>query len=85
MTDQVSRADLDAAVAEARRYLAEQLGLVPDARHRAAAGRRGGHRLSLFSTIAAKIVLGWIFLIGGVVLVVHAFSTRDWRASSGVC
>lgn len=30
------------------------------------------------TTIAAKIVLGWLFLIGGVGQVWHAFSTQKW-------
>ena len=33
----------------------------------------------LLSTIATKIALGWIFLVAGVVLVVHAFSIQGWR------
>ena len=34
------------------------------------------------TTIAAKIFLGWLFLIGGVVQTIHAFSTRRWSESS---
>ena len=30
------------------------------------------------TTIAAKIFLGWLFLIGGMVQIVHAFSARGW-------
>jgi uncharacterized membrane protein HdeD (DUF308 family) len=30
------------------------------------------------TTIAAKIILGWLFLIGGIIQIVHAFSTRAW-------
>jgi uncharacterized membrane protein HdeD (DUF308 family) len=30
------------------------------------------------TTIAAKIFLGWLFLIGGILQIVHAFSTRGW-------
>jgi len=30
------------------------------------------------TTIAAKVFLGWLFLIGGVVQIVHAFSTQRW-------
>lgn len=30
------------------------------------------------TTIAAKIFLGWLFLIGGFVQIFHAFSTRTW-------
>ena len=32
------------------------------------------------TTIAAKVFLGWLFLIAGIVQVIHAFSTRTWRA-----
>ncbi len=31
------------------------------------------------STIAAKIALGWMFLIGGVLHLVHAFGAQGWR------
>ncbi len=34
----------------------------------------------LLGTIVAKTFLGWLFLIGGVVQVVHAFSTAKWSA-----
>jgi uncharacterized membrane protein HdeD (DUF308 family) len=30
------------------------------------------------TTIAAKIFLGWLFLIGGIVQIIHAFSTQRW-------
>lgn len=30
------------------------------------------------ATFAAKVFLGWVFLIGGVGQIVHAFSTRGW-------
>lgn len=30
------------------------------------------------TTIAAKVFLGWLFLIGGIVQIFHAFSTRAW-------
>ena len=32
----------------------------------------------LLSTIAAKIALGWIFMISGVVLIIHSFSASKW-------
>jgi uncharacterized membrane protein HdeD (DUF308 family) len=31
------------------------------------------------STVAAKIMLGWLFLIGGLMMVVHAFSASAWQ------
>lgn len=33
----------------------------------------------LVSTIAAKVALGWIFLIGGALMILHAFSSPGWR------
>jgi len=30
------------------------------------------------TTIAAKVFLGWVFLISGVAQIVHAFSTKTW-------
>jgi uncharacterized membrane protein HdeD (DUF308 family) len=30
------------------------------------------------TTIAAKIFLGWVFLIGGIVQIFHAFSVQKW-------
>ena len=32
------------------------------------------------TTIAAKVILGWLFLIGGIIQIVHAFSTQKWGA-----
>jgi uncharacterized membrane protein HdeD (DUF308 family) len=32
----------------------------------------------LLSSIAAKLVLGWLFLIGGVMMIVHAFQAPGW-------
>ena len=34
----------------------------------------------LMTTIAAKIFLGWLFLIGGAVQLYHAYSTKNWSA-----
>lgn len=31
------------------------------------------------STVAAKVVLGWLFLVGGVFMVIHAFSSQGWQ------
>ena len=32
------------------------------------------------TTIAAKMVFGWVFLIGGIAQIIHAFSTQRWSA-----
>lgn len=34
----------------------------------------------LMTTIAVKIMIGWLFLIGGIVQIVHAFSTQKWSS-----
>ena len=34
----------------------------------------------LATTITAKMVFGWVFLIGGVAQIIHAFSTQRWSA-----
>ena len=79
MTDQISKADIDAALAEGKRQITEHwgwfltLGLVLIAAGVAAI------LFPLLSTIATKIALGWIFLVAGVVLVIHAFSIQGWR------
>ena len=31
------------------------------------------------ATVAAKTLLGWLFLIGGIVMVIHAFSAQGWQ------
>ena len=33
----------------------------------------------LLGTIAAKIMLGWLFLIGGVMMIMHAFQAPGWQ------
>jgi uncharacterized membrane protein HdeD (DUF308 family) len=33
----------------------------------------------LLGTIAVKIMLGWLFLIGGVVMIMHAFQAPGWQ------
>ena len=33
----------------------------------------------LLSTIATKVALGWIFMIGGVLLIIHSFSVKGWQ------
>ena len=33
----------------------------------------------LMGTIAAKILLGWLFLIGGVMMIMHAFQAPGWQ------
>jgi len=79
MTEQFSRSDVDTAIAAARAAIAERwgwflaLGIVLVLAGAAAIA------FPLLSTIAAKIALGWIFLAGGGMLLIHAFSIKEWR------
>lgn len=79
MTDQQARADIDAALAEGRKYVAENWGWFMGLGIVLLLAGIAAIAFPLLSTIAAKIALGWIFLVGGAVLVVHAFSAKQWR------
>src|SRR5690349_6613150 len=79
MVDRISGAEFEAALLEARKQIAEHwrwffaLGI---------ALMLAGFLAIAFpflSTIAAKIALGWIFLVSGVLMIVHAFTAGDWR------
>ena len=78
MAQSLSQADIEAKLAQARRHIAEKwgwflaLGIVLILVGIAAIC------FPLVSTIAAKIFLGWLFLIGGVFLIIHAFSAQGW-------
>src|SRR5262249_34084771 len=39
----------------------------------------------LLSMVAVKIALGWVFLVGGIVLIAHAFSAAQWRGLIWKC
>lgn len=79
MTQQFSQADIDSALAAARAQIARSwgwflaLGIVFVAAGIAAIA------FPLVSTIAAKIALGWIFLVGGVLMILHSFSASQWQ------
>ncbi len=79
MSDQMSRAEIETALTEVRRQVAEHwgwflaLGIVLLIAGVAAIA------FPLLSTVAVKIALGWAFLLGGLLMVVHAFSASQWR------
>ena len=76
MTTKVSKTDILVDVAAARRYVADNwgwflaLGIVLVLAGIAAIA------FPLVSTIATKIFLGWLFLIGGAMMIAHAFSVH---------
>ena len=80
MTQQSSQVDIDSSALEAARAQIKQnwgwflaLGIVFVLAGIAAIA------FPLLSTIAAKIALGWIFLAGGVLMIVHSFSSARWQ------
>jgi uncharacterized membrane protein HdeD (DUF308 family) len=78
MARQFSQADIDRALGEARRQIANNwrwflvLGIVFVLAGIVAIA------FPLLSTIAAKIALGWIFMVSGVVMIIHSFSSAKW-------
>jgi uncharacterized membrane protein HdeD (DUF308 family) len=79
MTDQLSRTDIDAALAEAKRQISDNWGWFLALGLLLIIAGAAAIAFPLLSTVATKIALGWIFLITGAVLVVHAFSIQGWR------
>jgi uncharacterized membrane protein HdeD (DUF308 family) len=79
MTQQSSQVDIDSALEAARAQIKQNwgwflaLGIVFVLAGIAAIA------FPLLSTIAAKIALGWIFLAGGVLMIVHSFSSARWQ------
>jgi len=79
MTQQLSQTDIESAIEAARAQIQKNwgwflaLGIVFVLAGVAAIA------FPLLSTIATKIFLGWIFLAGGVLMILHAFSASGWR------
>jgi uncharacterized membrane protein HdeD (DUF308 family) len=79
MVVRMSQQGIDTALAEARRQIGEHwvwyliLGIVLLLAGLAAIA------FPFLSTIAAKIALGWIFLVSGLFMIIHAFSAGEWR------
>jgi len=78
-SNDLATADIAAAAAEVQRQIAEHwgwflaLGIVLIAAGIAAIA------FPLLSTVAVKIALGWLFLVGGFSMLAHAFRARHWR------
>jgi uncharacterized membrane protein HdeD (DUF308 family) len=79
MAQPLTAADLEMRLMESRRLIAEKwgwflaLGIVLIIAGLAAIA------FPLMGTIAAKILLGWLFLIGGVMMIMHAFQAPGWQ------
>ena len=79
MAQPLTVSDLDLKLGETRRLIAEKwgwflaLGIVLILAGLAAIA------FPLLGTIAVKIMLGWLFLIGGVLMIMHAFQAPGWQ------
>jgi uncharacterized membrane protein HdeD (DUF308 family) len=78
MTEQISQADINAAIAEAKRQISENWGWFLTLGIFLVIAGVAAILFPLLSTIATKIVLGWIFLVSGALLIIHAFSIQRW-------
>ncbi len=78
MASPMTISDLDARIAETKQLVTDKwgwflaLGIVLILAGLAAIA------FPFLSGIAAKVVLGWLFLIGGVMMIVHAFQAPGW-------
>jgi uncharacterized membrane protein HdeD (DUF308 family) len=79
MTEAISQANLDTTIAEARRQIADNWGWFLALGILLIIAGMAAIAFPLLSTIATKIALGWIFLIAGALILVHAFSLRQWQ------
>jgi uncharacterized membrane protein HdeD (DUF308 family) len=75
----MSQAEIDAAVTAARKAVADNWGWFLTLGIVLLLAGIAAIIFPLLSTIATKIALGWIFLVAGVLLVIHAFSIQKWR------
>lgn len=78
MAQTLSQADIEARFAETKRLIAEKWGWFLALGIALIVIGLAAIAFPLISTIAAKVMLGWLFLIGGVVLIIHAFSAQGW-------
>ncbi len=78
MAQQFSQADIDAALAEAKRQIADHWGWFLALGIFLVLAGAAAILFPLLSTIATKIMLGWIFLISGILLLIHAVSIKQW-------
>jgi uncharacterized membrane protein HdeD (DUF308 family) len=79
MTEQTSQTSIEAAIAEAKKQIADHWGWFLALGILLVLAGVAAILFPLVSTIATKIALGWIFLVSGALLIIHAFSSQQWR------
>jgi uncharacterized membrane protein HdeD (DUF308 family) len=71
--------DLDLKLGETRRLIAEKWGWFLALGIALIVAGLAAIAFPLLGTIAVKIMLGWLFLIGGVLMIMHAFQAPGWQ------
>lgn len=79
MTQQLTQTDIESAIEAARAQIKRNWGWFLALGIVFALAGLAAIAFPLLSTIATKIALGWIFLAGGLLMVLHAFSASGWR------
>jgi len=78
MATHITKVEIAVDIEAARRYVAENWGWFLGLGIALVLAGLAAIAFPLVSTIAAKIFLGWLFLIGGVILIAHGLSVRRW-------
>lgn len=78
MATALSQAALEAKLLETRRLIADKWGWFLAVGIVLIVAGLAAVAFPFISTVAAKIMLGWLFLIGGVVMIIHAFQAPAW-------
>jgi uncharacterized membrane protein HdeD (DUF308 family) len=79
MTQQLSQTDIESAIEAARAQIRQNWGWFLAMGIVFVLAGLAAIAFPLLSTIATKIFLGWIFLVGGVLMIVHSFSSSRWQ------
>jgi uncharacterized membrane protein HdeD (DUF308 family) len=79
MAQPLTAADIEARLMATRQLITEKWGLFLAAGILLIVAGLAAIAFPLVGGIVAKTFLGWLFLIGGVVMIVHAFSAPGWR------
>ncbi len=79
MAQPLTLSDIDARVAETKQLITAKWGWFLAAGIALILAGLAAIAFPLLGSIVAKTFLGWLFLIGGVVLIVHAFQAPGWQ------
>jgi uncharacterized membrane protein HdeD (DUF308 family) len=78
MAQPLTPADIEVRLAETRKHVAEKWGWFLALGIALIIVGLAAILWPFPATIATKVVLGWLFLVGGIVMIVHAFSAQGW-------